>query len=179
MSETNQLILIACSKSKLDYRRPAEQIYTGDLFKKAMRYSWLLWDNNNHQSDTFILSAKYGLLDPDKIIEPYDETLNNFNAFELAHWARKVEKQIYDLNYHLDSIVFLAGKHYREPLASFLPYKIINPLEGLGIGEQKQLMKNQLDEREAERKKYAEFCDLPELDPVTKTWLSSYGKGGI
>ena len=94
-----------------------------------------------------ILSAKHGLIGVDKLVEPYDMSLNNFNAFERGHWARRVESQIYDLSIDYDNIIFLAGKNYREPLGSFLPYKTEQPLKGLGIGEQKQFIKNALDNR--------------------------------
>ena len=35
MSETNQLVLIACSKSKLPHMAKAVELYQGDLFKKS------------------------------------------------------------------------------------------------------------------------------------------------
>tara|TARA_R100000808_G_scaffold6957_1_gene20324 strand:+ start:550 stop:1086 length:537 start_codon:yes stop_codon:yes gene_type:complete len=162
MSETNQLVLIACSKSKLPHRAKAFELYQGDLFKKSWEYYGLLLEQNNYQSDCFILSAKHGLLNPHSVIDPYDETLHNFNAFELAHWARKVEHQIYNLKneYLIESVIFLAGRKYREPLASFLPYHIINPLEGLGIGEQKQFINEELYKRKQERAKYNHYRQL-------------------
>ena len=143
-----ELILIGCSKSKLNHRRPAYLFYTGDLFQKQMSYAEnILLPLNNYKSDIMILSAKHGLIGVDKLVEPYDMSLNNFNAFERGHWARRVESQIYDLSIDYDNIIFLAGKNYREPLGSFLPYKTEQPLKGLGIGEQKQFIKNALDNR--------------------------------
>ena len=161
-----ELILIGCSKSKLDHRRPAYELYTGDLFKKQMNYADnILQPLNQYKSKIMILSAKHGLLDVDTLVKPYDLSLNDFNAFELARWAREVESQIYDLYIDFDSIIFLAGKKYRSPLSSFLPYKIEQPLNGLGIGEQKQFINKALEEKQ-ERKRIA--CDwintLPHLD---------------
>ena len=44
--------------------------------------------------DIYVLSAKYGLLNEEEIIEPYDETLNRKNITERRNWADKVIAQL-------------------------------------------------------------------------------------
>lgn len=65
----NNLLLVACSKNKLDVPAPACKLYTGQLFKAAMRYV-------RYSGRPFlILSAKYGWLYPNEVIAPYDEEI--------------------------------------------------------------------------------------------------------
>src|SRR3990172_9853687 len=62
--------LVGCTKSKQTHAAPARDLYTPSaLFRGRRDYverSCGRW---------FVLSAKYGLVDPDSIIEPYDQTL--------------------------------------------------------------------------------------------------------
>ena len=160
----NQLILIGCSKSKLDHQRPAYCLYTGDLFKKQMQYADdILQPANQYNSKVMILSAKHGLLELDKVIKPYDLSLN-------------------DLFIDFKSVVFLAGKKYREPLSSLLlssfsPFKILEPLKGMGIGLQKQFILNAIYEKKELLRDSAKNTILPELNAFEKKWILTYGKG--
>jgi hypothetical protein len=38
----------------------------------------------------FILSAKYGLLNPEQEIEPYNQTLNTMGAAQVKSWSENV-----------------------------------------------------------------------------------------
>ena len=89
----------------------------------------------------FILSAKYGLVDLNEEIKPYDKTLNNMNSKEIKEWANKVVNQLNKItNLENDEFIFLAGDKYRKYLTHNLKnYKI--PLKGLGIGKQLQYLK--------------------------------------
>jgi methionyl-tRNA formyltransferase len=63
--------LVSCAKSKRSYPCTAKEMYQpSDLFRKAYGYAVKRYDL------VAILSAKYGLLLPDEVIEPYDLTLN-------------------------------------------------------------------------------------------------------
>jgi len=66
----NAIVLRSCVKSKRSYRCKAAEMYTSPLFQKTMAYAQRL-----RAKRIFILSAKYGLLDPDDIIDPYEQTL--------------------------------------------------------------------------------------------------------
>jgi hypothetical protein len=89
----------------------------------------------------FVLSAKYGLLDPDEEIGPYEMTLNNMSSREIKQWAQRVLerlKEAADIN--RDHFIFLAGEKYRKYLCPHLhAYDV--PLQGLRIGEQLQKLK--------------------------------------
>ena len=127
------LCLVSCVAKKLARSAAAKDLYTSPWFVKARSlveakdWPW------------FILSAKYGLVDPEHEIAPYEKTLNKMGAVERCDWARKV---LATLDPHLAgvrSVVFLAGENYREFLVPELHGRGIDvhvPMQGLGIGKQ-------------------------------------------
>jgi cytoplasmic iron level regulating protein YaaA (DUF328/UPF0246 family) len=127
------IVLISCVKSKLTKRCAACEMYTSPLFKKMMVYARRLQPKR-----IFILSAKYGLLDPTTLIEPYEQTLNKMSAAERRAWAKTVLtalKQQADLDN--DHFVFLAGARYREGLLPHIRRYSV-PMENLSFGKQLQ-----------------------------------------
>ena len=129
--------LISCAKSKVEQSAPAAELYKSALFNKARTYA------TERADKWFILSAKYGLLSPDRVIEPYDETLKKKPKNERAVWADRVFEK---LTSHLlpgDRILFLAGLDYREFLSEKLEaagFAVKAPLEGLSLGMQLQTL---------------------------------------
>lgn len=130
--------LISCVSKKLNYKAKAKELYISDLFKKSLAYSTKNYDK------TFILSAKYGLLGINDIIEPYNLTLNDFKEADKKRWSFKVYNQIInriDIN---DNIYWHCGINYRKYIIRILPNKQFIPLKGLGIGKQLSWYKNNL-----------------------------------
>jgi hypothetical protein len=80
----SKVCLVACVRTKLSKRVSAQELYVSDLFKKAKDYATSRFD------EWFILSAKYGLLCPDQIIEPYECTLNNMPKKARQEWSDRV-----------------------------------------------------------------------------------------
>ena len=111
-----KIVLIGCSKSKLPCKSKAKDLYQGDLFRK----SWTAAELKYPKADKFILSAKYGLLDPNQEIEPYDVTLSGKRVACKKAWAKKVIEQLKEKGYDLekDLFVFYAGKDYTDFLVS-------------------------------------------------------------
>ncbi|PFM82687.1 hypothetical protein COJ46_02435 [Bacillus sp. AFS077874] len=130
-----KIALISCTKLKADYSCETKEMYQkSTLFKKAIKYI-----EQQDFEDWFVLSAKYGLLNKQEIINPYDLTLNNMKVKERKEWSRLVFKQIEDLNLNIERIDFFAGSKYREFLIPNLENRGIFcnvPLQGKGIGEQ-------------------------------------------
>jgi hypothetical protein len=93
----------------------------------------------------YILSAKYGLLNLDDEIPPYNETLNNMGVRERKLWADMIVKQLKEFtDLQCDHFTLLAGNKYREYILPHLTsYEV--PLEGLTIGKQLQYLKNELE----------------------------------
>ena len=76
---------------------------------------------------------------PEQEIAPYEKTLNTMGVVERRDWARQVWRALKPHLAGVQSVVFLAGKNYREFLAPKLSDRGIDvhvPMEGLRIGEQ-------------------------------------------
>jgi len=85
------------------------------------------------------LSAKYGLLRPEVVIGPYNETLNNMGKAERRQWAQKILEELRNVVRRGDLSVFLAGLKYREfvePGLLELGCRVSVPMRGMRIGEQ-------------------------------------------
>jgi len=122
---------------------PARDLYSSDWFQKASAYAVRMAD------EWYILSARYGLVAPDTVIAPYDETLNNMPVAARRAWARRV---LSDLRGRLrpgDHVLILAGNKYRENLLAPIRQmgcEVQVPMEGLRFGDQKRWLKRQLGE---------------------------------
>ena len=135
-------VLLSCGKGKLGQRAEAGKMYTGDLFTKSLRYA----EKKLNPDKLFILSAKYGLLRLDEVIEPYDITLNDMGVAAKRHWADKVLRQLRThTDIDNDHFVFLVGRNYRDFLISHIVHYSV-PMKGLRIGEQKAWLNKQIDE---------------------------------
>lgn len=137
---TRLVVLVQCTATKRDEPSPARELYDpSPYFRRQRRYAEVAGD------DWYILSAKYGLLEPDTEIEPYDISIADVD--DRGTWGRKIGSEIFDryssrsgLTRTADAVRFevLAGKGYA---AHFVPYlqdkgfTVCEPLEHLRIGE--------------------------------------------
>lgn len=123
------VLLVSCGKNKKESSSRAKDLYVSCRFRIARKLI------ESVGSPWFILSAKHGLLPPDKVIEPYDQTLKGKPVSEHKAWAEKVAKQMDSLLPPAEAIVILAGKDYYECLMPYLKRRFANvtiPMEGLG-----------------------------------------------
>lgn len=133
-----KVVLISCGSKKSTETVQAKDMYQSALFKKSYDYAKRL-----NPDKIFILSAKYGLLNLDKRISPYDLTLNNMNLSERQKWAEMVINQIKKegLDLKNDEFIILAGEKYYNNIIG--DGKIVNcqlPLKGLTIGKRLQFL---------------------------------------
>ena len=128
------IFLVSCVKSKLDAPAPAEDLYTSIWFRAARQFV------ERQNAQWFILSAKYGLVSPDTVIEPYEQTLNKMDVAARKAWSADLYQQSRGyLGLPESRIVFLAGLRYREFIIDRLAadgYRTDAPLARLGIGSQ-------------------------------------------
>jgi hypothetical protein len=131
-----KIVLISCVSKKRSHKSKTKDLYISALFQKSLAYAQKL-----KPYAIYILSAKYGLLDLETEIEPYDVTLNNMSAGELkTTWAEKVFKQLSEqTDIKRDHFILLAGMKYRKYLTPhFRSFEV--PLEGMPIGKQLQYL---------------------------------------
>ena len=132
----SRIILISCVSKKVNYPAPAKDLYKSTLFKFCYSYAKYL-----RPDKIFILSEKYGLVPADKIIEPYDLTLNNMKTKEIKEWSEDVLCDLRDnTDIKNDIFIFLAGEKYRRYLLTNIKHYEI-PMQGLKIGEQLSWLK--------------------------------------
>jgi cytoplasmic iron level regulating protein YaaA (DUF328/UPF0246 family) len=132
----NRYVLIACCSKKADKKSRAADLYISDLFVKSMSYA-----KKMKPDKIFILSAKYGLLELDDEIFPYDETLKEKSESAKRIWAKDVLTKLSAItDPGKDEFIFLAGQDYRKHiLPKIKNHKI--PLFGMPIGKQLQWLK--------------------------------------
>jgi hypothetical protein len=134
------IAFISCVGKKKPRRAKAKDLYQSDWFKKARRYV------EQNEMSWYILSAEYGLVHPDDLIDPYEKTLNKMNLNKRKQWAQMISDEIVE-NIPPSKIVFFAGWKYREFLSEILRengYLIEIPLENMPIGKQLSWFKSQI-----------------------------------
>lgn len=58
------IVLVGCAAKKLDYRAPARELHTFQLFRSARMWA-------EREGDAwYILSALHGLVPPDRVLQP-------------------------------------------------------------------------------------------------------------
>lgn len=135
------IALVGCGRDKLGHPAPAAELYRGDLFRKARRYaeSFDAW---------FILSAKHGLVEPERILEPYDVQMRDLPLLVRETWGARVASRLLSLfpGQAETQLTVLAGAVYADALSGVLPcnWTIDEPLRGLGIGQRKAWLRERL-----------------------------------
>ena len=150
------ICLLSCVGQKRPAPAPARDLYTSPWFCKARTYA------DRTSQPWFVLSAKYGLVHPDEMIAPYDLTLNTMPVADRRRWARGVLTQLEPYLDGIGSVMFLAGRRYREYLEPSLRSRglvVSIPMEGLGIGEQLRWLTSSMAERLADTIRFYGLLD--------------------
>ena len=124
----DSLIIINCSKTKKIGKCKAKDFYCSPLFKASRLYAELNGDCWG------ILSAKYGFILPNKIINTYDEKIENKSLAELDKWNQLVIKQLKNFSNH--KMIILASQNYCGWISYF--ENISLPLKGKRLGPRLQ-----------------------------------------
>ena len=149
--------LVACVSQKLDRRARAADLYRSDWFRKARTYV------EEAGSPWYVLSAAHGVVAPFRRIDPYNVTLRDLSAAQRRLWGEKTVSQLRRAigARHPGPIIFLAGRLYREPLLAFAGERAVIPMEGMGIGQQKAWLAQQIAEQ---RERAARAARAAQLD---------------
>lgn len=131
------LCIVPCGDRKIWKKNPnagptkAKYVYIGPYAKKCIEYA-----EKFYTSSWCILSAKYGFLFPDEIIEgPYNVSFNNKNTNPIS--LNELSNQIIEKRLNtFDRVVVLGGKNYVNMVkAVFHQKEIYTPLANCqGIG---------------------------------------------
>jgi hypothetical protein len=130
------LALLSCTKKKAPVPCPAADLYApSSFFRKAYALA------RRVARDTFVLSAKHGLVHPGDVIAPYEQTLANSGRAERRAWAQGVHRQLIATTEYREAktILWFAGEAYRKDLMPLVVgdgKRCVVPMEGLAQGEQ-------------------------------------------
>ena len=114
MEKIDTIWLVSCVRPQRATSAPARELYQSVWFLKARACA------DSVGSRWFILSAEYGLVHPDEMIEPYEMTLDTMGVAERRNWSRRVQQQMDERMPDASRIVVLAGQRYREFLMDYL-----------------------------------------------------------
>lgn len=142
---SGRVVLVGCSRTKQPAAAPAGELFAGALFRRARDHAIRSGD------DWFVLSAKFGLLHPAEVVEPYDLYLGDRSTSYRSAWGEWVVAQLVERVPLSGMVVEVhAGDAYCAPLREPLRRagaRLAEPLAGL---------------RQGERLAWAGYRDLPE-----------------
>jgi len=106
---TGPVFIVPCGDAKLPHAAPARDLYTGSQF----RYVFPLADAAAQRTggEVFILSALHGLVEPDRVLEPYNKKMGDPGSVPVWRLAEQV--QALGLA-HRDVYAFLARPYYER-----------------------------------------------------------------
>jgi hypothetical protein len=130
---TAGVVLVGCSRSKAPGARPARELFTGSAFTKARDLA------QRGSAPWYVLSAKFGLLEPEEVVAPYDVYLPDQPSTYRTAWGAWVVAQL-GLRHDLSgAVVEVHGSRaYCDPLTAPLAAAgatLVEPLSGLRQGE--------------------------------------------
>lgn len=128
---SGRVVIVPCGGKKADHPDQAGRLYTGSYHAATRRAAAALTDNGA-TGETLILSAKYGLLTLDRVIEPYDLRAGQPGAIT----AQTVGVQADALGILDTKVIVLAGRAYASIVVEVWP-QAGDVLAGTrGIGQQ-------------------------------------------
>ena len=137
-----RVCIIGCSDAKNDTQQAAETLYRSQLFANSRRYA-----SSAAFDRWFIVSARYGLVEPSQIIAPYDMKLKSADA---GQWAHNVVSRLRHELQAPAEVTIIAGALYADPIADCIEARrrendrawvaVRRPLAGLGIGKRLQFL---------------------------------------
>jgi len=144
---TTKIALVGCGNAKNPGVLPAREKYSSNYFSLKRGYGEVVCD------DWYILSAKYGLLDPDREIDDYDVSIDDLTDAGKMNWAESICDDLEPVIEEIDEIHLLLGSSYLDPLNEKLKPLVANhdvelvyPFEETsGIGEQMGLLKERTE----------------------------------
>src|SRR5262249_11202238 len=138
-----RICLIGCCKQKLTRAAPGRDLYQSPLFRLCRRWA------ERYCEAWAIMSAHYGVVLPDQVVEPYDVTIGQHTAYgihlrphEYSSWMYGHVQARFLCRHCPYELIVLAGKEYHACLGE---HRIVYqaPLDGLGIGERLAWLKGQ------------------------------------
>lgn len=128
-----KIFIIPCGSKKADKACQAQQMYLGGYFQANLSFA------RKHSNHIFILSAKYGFLRLDQIIQPYELHMKNSTLSNEI-----LRRQAATLGIINEIPFVLGGENYINKCSQiFKQIQRVIP-KGLGMGEQIAFLKRNM-----------------------------------
>lgn len=162
--------IIPCTNQKSNIPGRARDVWSGAHFQLTLAHAERYYDK------IMVLSYKYGLIDPDFEIEPYDINIKDSSIKDKLEWWWQLRPQIQELcNTKPDLISIYTGSYERDRIIKeFVNNGIENltiPWKGLGIGERMSIVYDDIPpftEEEFKAGKYKFVLEEPKQKQTTK-----------
>lgn len=127
------IAVVGCGEKKLARPAPAGQLYNGAYFRSCAMTAAAIAPGR-----WYILSAKYGLIAPSKVIEPYNLTMWQPGAVDVD----VVRRQADALGLLGELVIALCGRRYADVLEEVWKPTgyVMRPLAGAGMGQQRHVL---------------------------------------
>lgn len=138
-----RLVLVACGSSKLPFVRPARELYDGNLFRLHREYAEVMLGE-----PWLIMSAKHGLVVPERELEPYDQSLTQMTKAERESWSAGIQARLLEQTRPGDELIVLAGQLYYQGWKEALEKegRLVKVLfERMPIGKRLAALKRELE----------------------------------
>ena len=112
MSDMRILVVSSCTKRKKKEKDKASEIYLGKQHLYVKKGVKLLKENNN--VDWYIISAKYGIINENEVIEPYDLSFNKMSRKDIRELSTGlgIEEKLSSLIKNYKLAFFILGEKY-------------------------------------------------------------------
>lgn len=149
----SKIILIGCGKTKEPCGCPAKDLYTGGLFRDRRGYAEA--EARSAGAVWRIVSAKYGMIEPRQVVDPYDLHILDLSKGARQAWGARVVDGLQDLSMwgYGPTVELHMGAAYVDAIFSAidmlrLGWFFDRPLEGMGVGKQRAWYAARRRERE-------------------------------
>jgi len=107
--------LVTCTKTKLAYVCPARRLYSAST---GFQRHWRLAQQYDVR---YIVSAKFGLLDPEAMVGPYDQWLGSYSADDQLVWGHAIAADLAALGFGSDDVFYahVSGWYFKPLAAAF------------------------------------------------------------
>jgi hypothetical protein len=128
-------VVANCTKEKLNVAAPARELYRGPSVRRVVK----VVDEVRAAGapvTLYIISAKYGLVREDQVLEPYDETLSGRPPHEIKMWARRIGVvEAIERLAQVSTVVLVVSKPYyttiEDVACAYDPY-VLSPYKACG-----------------------------------------------
>lgn len=161
------LVIVGCGKQKAERASaPARELYTGPSVRLQLELAERTTAGD--PSKVAILSMRYGLISPDRVVANYDRSPRDLDKSERAAWGERVARDLARRTEPGETVYVLAGGDYISPWRDHelvADRNIVAPMEGLARGQRLAWLKQAIERGiQADDAPSAGITGDPELD---------------